>query len=560
MVESVGELNREFVRKAQAAQLTTDCLADGNFGSTIAIVCESPGFRETQLKVPLVGGSGRFLWDVMKGFGLHRQHFYITNVVKRQLVETKGGDKRGISRSELVHWNALLQWELSQLPNLKHILVLGDIALQAIVGQNGIDQWRGSVVGDGERDFIIAHNPANIMRKPSLEPIFRLDISKLDMVRRGVWREHNVTPIYDPTPREAVQWCDRMIQEGKPVSFDIEVIANETACVGFANNAHEGMCINFRGLSNNRWSVADEATVRRSIQRVLRHASVQLVAQNGCFDSAWLWYKDRIKTKPLWIDTLLAHHTLHPTWPHNLGFLTAQYTTHPFYKNEKSDWKEGGNIASFWEYNVKDVCITWEVARRIEKDLASQKLWDFYRNHVMRLQPHLIASTVLGNRVDITMRKQLEMEFGTSVDKLSTEFVAAARIATGDDTINPNPNSPQQLGKLFFEQLRLTGKTASTDEANRLAMIENPRTSDAARHMLIVLNKYKEQHKLYSTYITAEIDPDNRMRSDYKQYGTQYVPGRLSSSQTLWGSGMNLQNQPEMLRGMFIADRMMFDD
>lgn len=560
MAGSVGLLNRAFAERAAAAGLAFDCLADGDVNSDIAIVCEAPGPRETQLKTPLIGGSGKFLWEVLAQFGIRRQHCYITNVVKRQLVDDVKAGKQGVSRNEFSHWKALLDWELAQLPNCKHILVLGDLALQAVVGDTGIDKWRGSVVGDGVRNFIIANNPALIMRKPSLEPIFRLDISKLDMVRRGQWREHTVAAAYDPTPQEAIAYCDRMIQEGKPVSFDIEVVSNETACVGFANNAHEGMCINFRGRDDNRWSLSDERRVRMSIQRVLRHNTVRLVAQNGGFDSGWLWYKDRIKAKPLWVDTLLAHHTLHPTWPHNLGFLTAQYTTHPFYKDEKDAWREGGDISTFWQYNVKDVCITWEVARRLEAELKHQQLWDFYRGHVMKLQPHLIAATVLGNRVDTAMRDVLNADYGRDVDRLANEFKLAARIATGDDTIDPNPNSPKQLAELFFQKLRLVGKSTSTDEANRLAMMENPRTSEAARKMLAILNDYKEQHKLFSTYITAGLDPDGRMRSDYKQYGTQFVPGRLSSSQTLWGSGMNLQNQPERLRGMFIADRMAFDD
>jgi DNA polymerase len=560
MATTIGQLNREFAQRASAAGLSVDCLADGDCNAALAIVGEAPGPREVELRAPLVGGSGKFLWEVLAKFGIRRQHCYITNVVKKQLVDDAQTSKKGVSRNELSHWKALLDWELSQLPNCKHVLVLGDIALQAVVGDSGIEKWRGSVVGDGKRSFVIANNPALILRKPSLEPIFRLDISKLDMVMRGVWKPHDVRAFYDPSPDEAVRWCDRMIQEALPVSFDVEVVSNETACVGFANNAHEGMCINFRGREHNRWSLADESRVRRSIQRVLRHASVRLVAQNGGFDCGWLWYKDRIKARPLWIDTLLAHHTLHPTWPHNLGFLTAQYTTHPFYKDEKDTWREGGDISSFWEYNVKDVCITWEVARRLEAELKQQKMWDFFSEHVMRLQPHLVGATVLGNKIDIAMRKQLQHDFGRDVDRLREEFVVAARIAANDETISPNPLSPKQLAELFFQKLRLVGKNTSTNEENRNAMIESPRTPEAARKMLGILNEYKEQHKLLSTYIEADIDPDGRMRSDYKQFGTQFVPGRLSSSSTLWGSGMNLQNQPERLRGMFIADRIHFNE
>jgi DNA polymerase I-like protein with 3'-5' exonuclease and polymerase domains len=116
------------------------------------------------------------------------------------------------------------------------------------------------------------------------------------------------------------------------------------------------------------------------------------------------------------------------------------------------------------------------------------------------------------------------------------------------------------MAEVLFKRLKLHGKTTSTDKANRAFMLANPRTPEPARQLLIAINEYLTEHKLYSTYITAAVDEDGRMRSDYKQFGVQFVPGRLSSSSTLWGSGMNLQNQPERLRGMFIADRMKFDD
>ena len=555
-------MNREFTRRAQSLSLEVDCLADGDVNSDLLIVSEAPGYREKEMKLPLVGASGKFLWDVLAKFNIRRQHCYITNVVKRQLVDSphSGGAKAGVSRNELAHWNALLRWEVEQLPNVKYVLILGDMALNALCDVQGISAWRGSVLQDGTRSYIITNNPAFLLYKPSLQPIFYQDVSKLDMVRRGQWRAHDIHEIINPTPLEAIQWCDKMIQEGEPVSFDIETTGGETACIGFANQAHEGMCINFRERDTNRWSVADERRVRSSIQRVLRHSRVRLVAQNGGFDCGWLWYKDRINPKGLYIDTLLAHHTLHPTWPHNLGFLTAQYTTHPFYKDEKDEWREGGDIDSFWRYNVKDCCITWEVARRLEQELRSQQMWDFFQDHVMALQPWLIQATVLGNKVDLPMRERLNTEYSADVDRLAIEFRDLARIATGVADLDVNPLSPKQLGTLLFQQLRLVGKTTSTDEENRNAMIENPRTPEPARRMLLKLNEFKEQHKLFSTYIKAAVDPDGRMRSDYKQYGTQYVPGRLSSAQTLWGSGMNLQNQPERLRGMFIADRMVFND
>lgn len=552
-MRNTGELNREYTKRASSIGLEVQCLADGPLDADIAVVAEAPGPREVALKLPLVGGSGALLWDCLSTFGIRRQHVYITNVVKKQLVDAVQG-KQGISKNELSHWKSLLDWELSHLHNLRHVVVLGGVALEALCGEHGIDRWRGSVLQRGQRSFIVSYNPANIIRRPALEPIFKLDLSKLDMLRRGVWREHSIQHIINPSPKEAQQWCDKMIQDGLPVSFDIETMGGETACVGFANDPHVGMCINLRERSSNRYSVPDEAMVRRSIQRVLRHSRVRIVAQNGGFDAAWLWYKDRIKVQPLWMDTLLAHHTLHPTWPHNLGFLTAQYTTHPYYKDDKDEWREGGDIDTFWAYNVKDCCITLAASQRLVIELQQQRLWDFFQAHVMRLQPWLINMTVLGNLVDVEARDNIAMALAQRLKELENAWYAAVQVATGDTECRPSPLSPKQLGELLFNRLRLVGRTTSTDDANRQAIIANPRTPPACIDMLNALDRFKTEHKFFSVYINAGIDEDNRIRSDYKQFGTQYVPGRLSSSQTLWGSGMNLQNVPERARGWFIAD------
>ncbi len=552
-MRNTGELNREFYKRATAVELDVQCLADGLLTSEIAIVAEAPGPREVAMKVPLIGGSGALLWECLATFGIRRQHVYVTNVVKKQLVDSVHG-KTGVSKGELSHWHSLLDWELSHLPNLRYVVVLGGLALETLCGEHGIDRWRGTVLQRDGRAFVISYNPANILRKPALEPIFKLDLSKLDMLRRGVWHEHTTTTTYDPSPTEARDWCDKMIQEGKPVSFDIETMGGETACVGFANDVHNAMCINLRVRQANRYTVADESMVRRAINRVLRHGSVKLVAQNGGFDAAWMWYKDRIRARPLWMDTLLAHHTLHPTWPHNLGFLTAQYTTHPYYKDDKDEWREGGDINTFWQYNGKDCCITLASALALERELKQQRLWDFFQQHVMRLQPWLVNMTVLGNKVDVEEREAIAAMLAEQLKVLEAEFHASVQAATGIEGYRPSPLSPKQLGELLFTRLRLVGRTTSTDDANRQAIIANPRTPAVCVDMLNALDRFKTEHKFFSVYINAGIDDDGRIRSDYKQFGTQYVPGRLSSAQTLWGSGMNLQNVPERARGWFIAD------
>ena len=49
-----------------AAALPFDCGAGGDLRSSVAIVAEAPGEREVQQKVPLIGGSGKYLWDILR--------------------------------------------------------------------------------------------------------------------------------------------------------------------------------------------------------------------------------------------------------------------------------------------------------------------------------------------------------------------------------------------------------------------------------------------------------------------------------------------------------------
>ena len=343
---NMNELRALFVKRAADVELNCDVLMDGILNAQLAIVAEAPGAVEIEQGRPLVGGSGKLLWQELRDVcGINRMECYVTNVIKKQLLATE--HKRTVFPHEKAHWDELLRWELSCLPNLRYVLVLGNAALDAIIRDTGVNKWRGSVVPyrrypDSEpKTAVISFNPAAIIRDEKNKIAFRMDMHKLDRVMKGEHNEPKITAIINPSPTEAVEYINRMHDEKLPVSIDIETISGETACVGLGNSAHEGMCINFRDRTKNRWSVQEEQEVRNALDSLARDRAVRFVAQNGVFDATWLWFKDRIKMHGVWFDTLLAHHALYPALPHNLGFLTSMYTDHPYYKDEKADWPEG---------------------------------------------------------------------------------------------------------------------------------------------------------------------------------------------------------------------------
>lgn len=564
MITSMGELIREFRLRAEPLELRIDVPASGPLNATVAIIGEAPGEREKATGMPFMGGAGQLLWDALRRINLKRSDVYSTNVVKRQVSthsERNAPDegKMHVQKHELSNWQNLLRWELAQLPNLKYVLALGNMALEALTSESGITDWRGSVLpmklGDREVYVIPTFNPAFPIREPKVEIIFRFDIGRLGRVMTNGYKMPLITPILNPSFNEAIQWIDKMQDEKKPVSLDIEVITDETACIGLANDKTTGMCISLRTLKANRYSVIEEREILKRLQVLFNADDTRIVAQNGSFDSYFLWCRDRLQIKRVWFDTLLAHHALYPSLPHNLGFLTSQYTDHPFYKDEKTRWREGGNIDEFWEYNVKDCCITLAVQERLERELKEQGLEPLFHNHIMRLQPHLVRMTTGGMLADVELKEKIAEELREEVSRLVNKFHDAVHVATGDIEYNPSPRSAPQLRDLLFGRLKLVGRGLTVDATNRKRMLDHHKTPEEAKQVIRILDQFKREDKFLGTYAEMQIDEDNRVRCDWKQFGTTRAPGRLSSSGVMWGSGTNLQNQPDRAHAMFIADR-----
>lgn len=559
------DMQAEIARRCTTAGLTLECPGSGSHEARYIIISEAPGETEVQVKLPLVGNSGRYLWGELGKIGITRNQCYITNVAKRRLDSNAASKEEKIGTSELAHWESILRYELSCLANGKYILLLGGYASEAVAGYKGVEKWRGSSFifskssGFGtDGRLLITYNPAYVLREASKELAFKSDIGRFKRIVEGTYKEYKITPIINPTKKDALDYIALLCNKKETISFDIETINNETACIGITNDNHTGMCINFRDIETSRWSVQDETEVRIALAHMFADKSQRFVAQNGNFDSYWLWYKDRLRIPHIYHDTLLAHHTLYPALPHNLGFLTTQYTEHPYYKDELDTWRDMGDINKFWEYNVKDICITRKISESLHKELVTAKLDAFYYSHVMRLQYHLVDMTENGILIDESLRSKINEDLKVEVDRLKNTVHEKILLATGradypltDKTLN----SPKQMKTLFFDELKLVGRGRKTDEKNRNNIRLHPKTPAIVRDMLDELDKFKKEHKFYTTYASAKADEDGRWRSEWRQWGTQSAPGRLSSAGVLWGSGGNLQNIPSRAKEMFVAPK-----
>lgn len=549
---TLDSLKADFYQRAMDLGLRVQCPADGDINAKYAIIGEGPGQQEVNQELPFVGGSGKLLWNSLRGCGLFRTDFYITNVCKRQ-ISLVANTRHPVSADEWIKWRHLAQWELDQLPNLRYIICLGNAGIATLLGLDGITKIRGSVYDYKDKKALCSFNPAAVIRNPKDEIIFHMDMRRFGDLVNGDFEEYYILKHINPTYKQAREYIADMTASTAPVAWDIETPSHQTACHGLANSGHEAMCINLRERYSNRFSTEEELQILYDLQNMFDKQKI--IAQNGNFDAHFVGYKDLLDAR-IYFDTLLAHHTLYPLLPHSLAFLTSQYTTHPFYKDDSEEWKEGGDIDSFWRYNATDAAITWECARRLGAELEDQKLDKFFFDHVMRLDKHLVRSTVDGVAVDINLKAKIANDLAQDVHKIEDRFQHQVKLLLPEyKDYHPNINSTPQMRVLLLDRLHAKSATGSVKKEERTKMLEDTRVAQDVKDLIITYDKYQTEAKFYSTYAEMRVDDDNRFRMVWKQQGVTKAPGRLSSSGNLWGTASNIQNQPSRAHPFFLADK-----
>ncbi len=175
--------------------------------------------------------------------------------------------------------------------------------------------------------------------------------------------------------------------------------------------------------------------------------------------------------------------------------------------------------------------ILWRLRDGLKEELYQQGLWQLFSEVEMPLIPVLAAMERNGIILDTDLFRKMSLELGKEMLKLEVEIYNSVGHKF-------NINSPKQLGRVLFEELRLPGarKTKSGYSTEALVM-------EALRgvHPIIELVLgYRQLSKLKSTYVDALPALINRetgrVHTKFNQTGT--TTGRLSSSEP------NLQNIP----------------
>jgi DNA polymerase-1 len=271
----------------------------------------------------------------------------------------------------------------------------------------------------------------------------------------------------------------------------------------------------------------------------LQNPEIRKIGQNLKFDINVLARYGIAVAGPLF-DTMLAHYLLEPDQRHGMDQMARTYLGYEPVSIESLIGKKGkdqGNMADvplseLAEYAAEDADITGQLKDALEPEIRNRGQESLLTDVEGKLIYVLSDMEKTGIRIDTAALKDLSEDLGSQILEIEKEIYASAGTSF-------NIASPQQLGIVLFEKLKLDPKAKKT-KTGQYATGEEILVKLEDEHPIIrQILEFREMQKLKSTYIDALpqlMGSDGRVHTSYNQ--AVAATGRLSSTNP------NLQNIP----------------
>jgi len=284
----------------------------------------------------------------------------------------------------------------------------------------------------------------------------------------------------------------------------------------------------------------DTDFVLKNFKKILEDEKIKKIGQNLKFDFEVL-KNYGIELKGIHFDTMIGSYLLNPSSrQHRLSNLALEHLDYKM--TPISDLIGSGKkqksfalvpIKSATKYSGEDADYTLRLKEILEPKLKDFSLDELFYKVELPLIQVLAEMELTGISIDVDFLKEFSSQMDIELARLTRQIYHLA----GKDF---NINSPQQLSKVLFEDLRLSPlrKTAKkTINSTDFGVLEQLAKIHPLPQKLL---EYRQLYKLKSTYIDALPSLVNkktgRVHTSFNQ--TITATGRLSSSEP------NLQNIP----------------
>ena len=493
-----------------------------SYGPTDAefvIIGEAPGAQEYREGRPFVGPSGAKIRRALTEVGLDPDSIYWTNVVK----EYKHGNPTPTT-TDINEALPELVSELISLPNAQYVLLVGNVALQALTGhRGGITRVQGSLLSPRKqaealksKKIMAVVHPAYVLRNENRETNAQF-LSVLGAFAALGRDEPDIEIVWVGTPES---W---LLKEDL-VAHHRAAIDLETTPFPWWHEEHElvSAAITFDGKKVYVLDLRPGSGYDGSLE-ILRDTGVGWVMHNGKFDRQVLLAQG-IDLK-LSFDTMTAQYIIDPNQKKSLEFLSGIHLGLPPYKDV--DYKNIKNepFRKIGTMNAIDASRTWRLYEevykpRISEDVRLNRLFQFL---MLPAIDALLELELGGIPIDLDRLGDLEIE----LEDRKVQLIEELREMTKQPKLNPN--SSKQMQKVLFTDLGLP-VVKTTPKTGQPSLDKEARAAMMTLHPIIPLfEEYKTVGQRLSTFIRpwGNLQRDGRLHTSYKP--SHVVTGRLSS-------------------------------
>jgi len=353
--------------------------------------------------------------------------------------------------------------------------------------------------------------------------------------------------IIEPSLFEVFDYINACREAGR-VCTDLEVLNGHVSCFSLSYRRDEALTVPLWNRHNEHyWSEDEEVKIWTAYAKLMSDPEIQKINHNLIgFDAVFLFDKVGIYVDGPIGDTMISQSILYPDFRMGLDTTASMHTMQPYWKDDGKIWKPNHKISwdQFQRYCGLDAACTlecWDVLQEEMKAGYEQTYSD-----TVILKDMLAYMTIRGLKVD---RERLLATKRVIEERIETKTKELLEVADYEF----NPASSQQCAKYFYEHCgnppykNAYGGITTDDKAlSRLVRKETKGSREAK-----IVQEIRALNKLKNSYLEVELDGDSRLRCSWNPRGTVF--GRLSSSKTIQGTGMNLQNLHPEFKTFIVA-------
>lgn len=540
---------------------------EGSPASKLLILGEAPARTEMRLGRPFMGEAGDVFNSCLHTAGIARRECYILNTFPFDIWKDKRNQaiydrqppegillwhpNKGLTPAGLEAARPTLEKIHEASPNC--ILAMGAPALHLCTGDaRKIMKWRSStILGDrvGRKVVPTVHPAATLYGTYIWRYLICHDMKKV--------KEYELTsPIISlplrsylvrPTFADVYHYMHACREQGK-FATDLEVLNRQVYCFSMAYEHGDSITVPFEDPNGQPyWSEEDEERIWRMYAELMGDPHVMKVNQNIMgFDSIFFLNYCNVHTRGPLGDCMIANSIVYPEFPMGLDFIATLHTREPYWKDEgkihkKLEW----DYDRFLKYCGTDSMVALECWDALEHEMHEGGYWATYEMTI-DMWDQLSYMSIDGLPVNKAGLKDINVY----LEKVIAEKQAALDEACGQAL---NVNSHKQCAAYFYEHLGIPSYKnreggITTDDKAMSRIVRRTSKGSAEARLVQEVRKYR---KLKNTYMEVELDDDDMLRCSWNPRGTKF--GRLSSSKTIFGTGLNLQNLDPEFKAFVVA-------